>query len=141
MVLPEFVARRALLSEDQGERRVRHVELVSEDELLLQFRLREDRRRGHFQDEEDGYDLCQEPDDQGEAPEEFEQREQEREHRSAGPPGPLYETDRLPHVLDLRPAVDQEQGPEGHAPDESRDIWVCSEDHGSAPSGPLWRPR
>src|SRR2546427_11137399 len=111
---------RAQEREDEGERGVRHVELVSQDEILLQLRLREDRRRRHFQDEEDGYDLGQEPNDQGDASEEFKQREKEGERRSARPPGPFHETDRLLHVLHLRPAMAGEQGPEGYAPDESR---------------------
>src|SRR2546422_880928 len=59
----------------------------------------------HLEDKEDGHDLGQEAQDQGESPEDLEQREQDCEHGSPGPARSLHESDRFPHVLDLRPAM------------------------------------
>src|SRR3970282_1741026 len=69
---------RAEEGDDEGEDEVYDVELVPEDVLLPELRLREDARCDHLEDEQDRDDLYEETEDQGDRTEELEEREQDR---------------------------------------------------------------
>src|SRR2546421_9356860 len=115
--------------EDEGEGGVRDIEFVSQDEFLVQLRLRKDRGRDHLEEEQEGHELGEQAEDEGNGPEKFEEAEEDREGGATGPSRPLHEADRLLEILHLRPSMGEEDGAQGTASDERGQIGKGQESH------------